>query len=344
MLFMPDGRRDVPDGRAHDRARRRPHRAACAARAGPTTSTASPPSSPSCSRSSARAARTSGARTRSSSRSSAAWPPISTSRSRSSAARSCASPTASRCRAATSYLVADDRRRATVLVRALRAGGRRGGRRRARRRRASAQLIVGHRRHRARWCASTTPRSSTPPRCEPVDALDGDTLVALAAFVGTTRLIDNVTISFDGDTRPDADRRRAHRIVGMQEDHDAPDHDEVEDPPGHVTGADLDYVGSITLDPRLMELADLREYEQVHVLDIDNGARFETYVIRGGPGDVILNGAAARLVHTGRQGDRHHLRALRRSRARGVRAARRPRRRDNRPTVQSVPDVRDAAP
>jgi aspartate 1-decarboxylase len=66
-----------------------------------------------------------------------------------------------------------------------------------------------------------------------------------------------------------------------------------------VTGADLNYVGSITLDPRLMELADLMEHEQVHVLDIDNGARFETYVITGGPGDVIVNGAAARLVHHG---------------------------------------------
>jgi aspartate 1-decarboxylase len=66
-----------------------------------------------------------------------------------------------------------------------------------------------------------------------------------------------------------------------------------------VTGADLNYVGSITLDPALMEPADLLEHEQVHVLDLDNGARFETYVMRGGPGDVIVNGAAARLVHTG---------------------------------------------
>ena len=66
-----------------------------------------------------------------------------------------------------------------------------------------------------------------------------------------------------------------------------------------VTGSDLNYVGSITLDPRVMELADLLEHEQVHVLDIDNGARFETYVIRGGRGDVVLNGAAARLVHAG---------------------------------------------
>jgi aspartate 1-decarboxylase len=66
-----------------------------------------------------------------------------------------------------------------------------------------------------------------------------------------------------------------------------------------ITGADLNYIGSITLDTRLMELADIREHEQVHVLDIDNGARFETYVIPGGAGEVILNGAAARLVHPG---------------------------------------------
>jgi aspartate 1-decarboxylase len=66
-----------------------------------------------------------------------------------------------------------------------------------------------------------------------------------------------------------------------------------------VTGADLNYIGSITLDSALMAAADILEHEQVHVLDLDNGARFETYVIAGGPGDVILNGAAARLVHTG---------------------------------------------
>jgi len=68
-----------------------------------------------------------------------------------------------------------------------------------------------------------------------------------------------------------------------------------------VTGADLSYVGSITLDPDLMELAEIVEFEQVHVLDIDNGARFETYAMRGEPGagEVILNGAAARLVQPG---------------------------------------------
>jgi aspartate 1-decarboxylase len=48
-----------------------------------------------------------------------------------------------------------------------------------------------------------------------------------------------------------------------------------------------------------MALADIREFEQVAVLDIDNGARFETYAMEGGPGDVIINGAAARLVQPG---------------------------------------------
>jgi aspartate 1-decarboxylase len=66
-----------------------------------------------------------------------------------------------------------------------------------------------------------------------------------------------------------------------------------------VTDANLEYIGSISLDPELMRLADIREYEQVAVLDIDNGARFETYAIVGGPGEVCLNGAAARLVHRG---------------------------------------------
>ena len=66
-----------------------------------------------------------------------------------------------------------------------------------------------------------------------------------------------------------------------------------------VTDANLNYVGSITIDTRLMELADILEHEQVCVVDIDNGARFETYAIAGGPGDMCLNGAAARLVHPG---------------------------------------------
>ena len=70
---------------------------------------------------------------------------------------------------------------------------------------------------------------------------------------------------------------------------------------GTVTGSDLNYVGSITVDADLLEAADILEHELVHVLDIDNGARFETYTIAGerGSGDMCINGAAARLVHTG---------------------------------------------
>ena len=68
-----------------------------------------------------------------------------------------------------------------------------------------------------------------------------------------------------------------------------------------ITDSDLHYVGSITIDPDLLEAADILEHEQVQVLDIDNGARFETYTIAGarGSGEVKVNGAAARLVHTG---------------------------------------------
>lgn len=68
-----------------------------------------------------------------------------------------------------------------------------------------------------------------------------------------------------------------------------------------VTDANLAYEGSITLDPLLMAAADIVEYEKVHVVNISNGARFETYVITGveDSGDVVLNGAAARLVQPG---------------------------------------------
>jgi len=68
-----------------------------------------------------------------------------------------------------------------------------------------------------------------------------------------------------------------------------------------VTDANLDYVGSITIDRDLMDAADLVEFEQVHVVDVNNGARFETYVIEGerGSGTMCVNGAAARLVQKG---------------------------------------------
>jgi aspartate 1-decarboxylase len=68
-----------------------------------------------------------------------------------------------------------------------------------------------------------------------------------------------------------------------------------------VTDCDLHYVGSITIDPDLLEAADIRNFEQVAVVDVDNGARFETYTIPGeaGSGEMKLNGAAARLVQRG---------------------------------------------
>ena len=68
-----------------------------------------------------------------------------------------------------------------------------------------------------------------------------------------------------------------------------------------VTDANLDYEGSLTLDPDLMEAAGMLPYEQVHVLDVNNGARLITYLITGerGSGQVIVNGAAAHLVSPG---------------------------------------------
>ena len=68
-----------------------------------------------------------------------------------------------------------------------------------------------------------------------------------------------------------------------------------------VTDCDVDYVGSITLDPDLMRQADMLVNEQVHVWDITNGARFVTYAIEGEPGSgtVQVNGAAALLVNRG---------------------------------------------
>jgi aspartate 1-decarboxylase len=68
-----------------------------------------------------------------------------------------------------------------------------------------------------------------------------------------------------------------------------------------VTDANIGYEGSITIDSRLMKEADILPYEQVHVLNINNGARFTTYAIEGaeGSGEICINGAAARLAAKG---------------------------------------------
>ncbi len=66
-----------------------------------------------------------------------------------------------------------------------------------------------------------------------------------------------------------------------------------------VTEVNINYEGSVTIDKKLMEEADILPYEQVQVLNINNGARFTTYAIGGGSGEICLNGAAARLAVTG---------------------------------------------
>ncbi len=66
-----------------------------------------------------------------------------------------------------------------------------------------------------------------------------------------------------------------------------------------VTGSDLNYEGSIGIDYKLMKSAKLNEFEKVDIYNINNGERFSTYVIKGKPGEISLNGAAARLVQKG---------------------------------------------
>jgi aspartate 1-decarboxylase len=66
-----------------------------------------------------------------------------------------------------------------------------------------------------------------------------------------------------------------------------------------ITGADLDYEGSISICPELLKASGIRVYEKVQVVNLANGARFETYVIEGKPGAVELNGPAARLGERG---------------------------------------------
>lgn len=68
-----------------------------------------------------------------------------------------------------------------------------------------------------------------------------------------------------------------------------------------ITDANLNYIGSVTIDEDLMDAANLIEFEKVQVLNVNNGERFETYVIKGkrGSGDIVVNGAAARKVQIG---------------------------------------------
>ncbi len=126
-----------------------------------------------------------------------------------------------------------------------------------------------------------------PDTFEPLTTIEGDALLVVAARVGSVRLIDNQPLATTS--------RRDHvpprtRTMMKSKIHRAT-----------VTDANLNYVGSITVDSDLLEAADIRPFEQVVVLNINTGARFETYAIEGpaGGGDICLNGAAARLAQPG---------------------------------------------
>ncbi len=123
---------------------------------------------------------------------------------------------------------------------------------------------------------------------QPITTLEGaDALLAIAARVGPVRLIDNAPLPTP-TRRADVPPRT--RTMLKSKIHRAT-----------VTDANLNYVGSITVDTDLLQAADILPYEQVFVLNINTGARFETYAIEGpaGGGDICLNGAAARLAQPG---------------------------------------------
>ncbi len=182
------------------------------------------------------------------------------------------------------YLGPDDRAAAVVLSRALAA---------------AAALADEGEADAARIEQAAMAVLRAEPRCEPEYAtvvdpdtfspkqrLEGPSLLCVAARVGPARLIDNRELPVP--TRRTSVPRA--RTMLKSKIHRAT-----------VTDANLNYVGSITVDRDLLDLADIREYEKVAVLNINTGARFETYAIDGprGRGDVCLNGAAARLAHPG---------------------------------------------
>ena len=129
---------------------------------------------------------------------------------------------------------------------------------------------------------------------QPVDRLASRVVLPVAARVGSTRLIDNLVLEPPAGRAKTDDRYRGteqmERTLMKSKIHRAT-----------VTGADLAYEGSMTLDPLLMEAADLLPHERIEIYDVTNGERFATYVIEGTPGEgeVVLNGAAAHKVSPG---------------------------------------------
>ncbi|HMN99784.1 MAG TPA: pantoate--beta-alanine ligase [Miltoncostaeaceae bacterium] len=184
------------------------------------------------------------------------------------------------------YLGPEDREAATALSRGLRAAealARTGERDAARVAAAAREVIDAEPR-----CALEYAAVVHPDTFEPLATLEGPALLAVAARVGPARLIDNVLLP-TSPRRPVTVPLRT-RTMMKSKIHRAT-----------VTDADLNYVGSITVDTDLLEAADILPYEQVVVLNINTGARFETYAIEGpaGRGDICLNGAAARLAQPG---------------------------------------------
>ncbi len=129
-----------------------------------------------------------------------------------------------------------------------------------------------------------------PDSFAPLDRLDRPSLAVVAARVGSTRLIDNIKLPAPQPTSRRANVSPSTRTMLKSKIHRAT-----------VTDANLNYVGSITVDSDLLGAADIRPYEHVHVVNINNGARFETYAIEGAPGSgtICLNGGAARLANPG---------------------------------------------
>ena len=190
------------------------------------------------------------------------------------------------------YLGPEDRQAAVALSRGLRAAhalAEEGERDASRLAAGAAAVIEAEPR-----CALEYAAVVDPDTFRPLDLLEGPALLVVAARVGPVRLIDNIPLPARTIPLPTHSRRAdvplRTRTMMKSKIHRAT-----------VTDADLNYVGSITVDRDLLEAADILPYEQVVVLNINTGARFETYAIEGpaGRGDICLNGAAARLAQPG---------------------------------------------
>lgn len=196
------------------------------------------------------------------------------------------------------YLDADDRRHATALVRGLRAAaalaaaGETSG---PRLEQAALDVMAAEDGVEPQYAALVHPHTF-----DRLHTLADPATLCVAAQVGPARLIDNLILHVPAETaatvhHPTSHPERSHvppvtRTMLKSKIHRAT-----------VTDADLNYVGSITIDRDLLDAADMLPYEHVHVVNINNGARFETYTIEGprDSGVICVNGAAARLVQPG---------------------------------------------